>query len=239
MLRYDHELMRVAASGQGGIGDEEFRSLLKTLDGVRQTLAEARRAGNLAFASTVETGAHLSASVRAAAEMRKRAKTLVVVGIGGSDLGAKALIRALGAKNADVRFAGASVDPETISALLDDIDPKTVEAIIVRVSDGISGGRPGARRDSVENYIKRLTELENIANSFPGVDKSFAIQAGREVRIIVRPSEVDDLGALRLSKDIARLNSFFIIKFSLFLVVLIVVKIAQIIVYPGTSRLIF
>ena len=104
-----------------------------------------------------------------------------------------------------------------IGAHHDDIDPKTVEAIIVRVSDGISGGRPGARRDSVENYIKRLTELENIANSFPGVDKSFAIQAGREVRIIVRPSEVDDLGALRLSKDIAK-------------------KIEQDMQYPGTIK---
>ncbi len=104
-----------------------------------------------------------------------------------------------------------------IGAHHDDIDPKTVEAIIVRVADGISGGRPGARRDSVENYIKRLTELENIANSFAGVDKSFAIQAGREVRIIVRPSEVDDLGALRLSKDIAK-------------------KIEQDLQYPGTIK---
>jgi len=104
-----------------------------------------------------------------------------------------------------------------IGAHHDDIDPKTVEAIIVRVSDGISGGRVGARRDTLENYIKRLTELENIANSFPGVDKSFAIQAGREVRIIVRPSEVDDLGALRLSKDIAK-------------------KIEQDMQYPGTIK---
>jgi ribonuclease Y len=104
-----------------------------------------------------------------------------------------------------------------IGAHHDDIDPKTVEAILVRVSDGISGGRQGARRDSLENYIKRLTELENIANSFPGVDKSFAIQAGREVRIIVRPQDVDDLGALRLSKDIAK-------------------KIEQDMQYPGTIK---
>lgn len=91
-----------------------------------------------------------------------------------------------------------------IGAHHDDIEPKTVEAIIVRAADAISGSRPGARRESLENYIKRLTELENIANSFSGVEKSYAIQAGREVRIIVRPTEIDDLSALKLSKDIAK-----------------------------------
>lgn len=91
-----------------------------------------------------------------------------------------------------------------IGAHHDDIDPKTVEAILVRAADAISGSRPGSRRESLESYIKRLTELENIANSFKGVDKSYAIQAGREVRIIVRPEEIDDLSALKLSKDIAK-----------------------------------
>lgn len=91
-----------------------------------------------------------------------------------------------------------------IGAHHDDIDPKTVEAILVRAADAISGSRPGSRRESLESYIKRLTELENIANSFPGVDKSFAIQAGREVRIIVRPEDIDDLAALKLSKNIAQ-----------------------------------
>lgn len=91
-----------------------------------------------------------------------------------------------------------------IGAHHEDIDPKTVEAILVRAADAISGARPGARRESLESYIKRLTELENIANSFKGVEKSFAIQAGREVRIIVKPDEIDDLSALKLSKDIAK-----------------------------------
>lgn len=91
-----------------------------------------------------------------------------------------------------------------IEAHHDDIEPQTVEAIVVRVADGISGGRPGARRESLDSYIKRLTELENIANSFAGVEKSYAIQAGREVRILVKPEEIDDLGALKLSKDIAK-----------------------------------
>lgn len=91
-----------------------------------------------------------------------------------------------------------------IGAHHDDIEPKTVEAILVRAADAISGARPGARRESLESYIKRLTELENIANSFNGVEKSYAIQAGREVRIIVRPQEIDDLTAIKLSKDIAK-----------------------------------
>lgn len=91
-----------------------------------------------------------------------------------------------------------------IMAHHDDIDPKTVEAIIVRVSDAISGSRPGARRESIESYIKRLSDLENIANSFAGVEKSYAIQAGREVRILVKPEEIDDLSALKLAKDIAQ-----------------------------------
>lgn len=90
-----------------------------------------------------------------------------------------------------------------IGAHHDDIDPKTVEAILVRAADAISGARPGARRESLDSYIKRLTELENIANSFKGVEKSFAIQAGREVRIIVKPEDIDDLEALKLAKDIA------------------------------------
>lgn len=91
-----------------------------------------------------------------------------------------------------------------IGAHHEDIEPKTVEAILVRSADAISGSRPGSRRESLEGYIKRLTELENIANSFSGVEKSYAIQAGREVRIIVRPNEIDDLEALKLSKNIAK-----------------------------------
>jgi len=86
----------------------------------------------------------------------------------------------------------------------DDIEAKSVEAIIVKAADAISSSRPGARRETFENYVKRLEELENIANSFPGVDKSYAIQAGREVRILVKPEEIDDLTALKLSKDIAK-----------------------------------
>ncbi len=91
-----------------------------------------------------------------------------------------------------------------IEAHHEDIDAKTVEAIVVKSADAISGARPGARRETLESYIKRLNELENLANTFPGVDKSYAIQAGREIRIMVKPEDIDDLNALRLAKDIAK-----------------------------------
>jgi ribonuclease Y len=80
---------------------------------------------------------------------------------------------------------------------------ETPESMIVQVADAISGGRPGARRDSVENYIKRLTELESIANNMEGVEKSYAIAAGREVRVIVKPEAISDLDARKLARDIA------------------------------------
>lgn len=91
-----------------------------------------------------------------------------------------------------------------IGAHHDDVEAKTVEALIVRMADAISGGRPGARRDTYENYVKRVKELENIAKGFAGVDKAFAIHAGREIRILVTPSEISDLDAMRLAKDIAK-----------------------------------
>ncbi len=80
----------------------------------------------------------------------------------------------------------------------------TLESRIVQAADAISGARPGARRDTVEIYLKRLEELERIANSFEGIEKSYAIQAGRELRIFVTPSKIDDLSALQLARDIAK-----------------------------------
>ena len=91
-----------------------------------------------------------------------------------------------------------------IAAHHHEVDQESVEAIIVEVADAISGARPGARRESLEQYVKRVRTLEEIANSFEGVQQSYALQAGREVRIIVRPEAVDDLTAQQLSRNIAK-----------------------------------
>ncbi len=91
-----------------------------------------------------------------------------------------------------------------IEAHHEEVEPGTVEAVITIVADAISGSRPGARRESMEQYLKRLEALEAVANRFPGVEKSFAIQAGREIRIIVKPEEVDDLGASRMAREISK-----------------------------------
>lgn len=85
----------------------------------------------------------------------------------------------------------------------DDMETTSVEAVIVRVCDAISAARPGARNISAENFAERMKELENIANGFSGIEKSYAISAGREVRVFVRPQQIDDLSAIRLARDIA------------------------------------
>ena len=85
-----------------------------------------------------------------------------------------------------------------------DIEPQTVEAVLVAAADAISASRPGARRETLENYIKRLEKLEEVASSFKGVEKSFAIQAGREVRIIVKPEQITDADMTILARDVAK-----------------------------------
>ena len=91
-----------------------------------------------------------------------------------------------------------------IMAHHNDVEPQTVEAVLVQAADAISAARPGARRESLENYIKRLEKLEEIANSFDGVEKCYAIQSGREVRIMVKPEDVNDDGIRILAKEIAK-----------------------------------
>lgn len=100
-----------------------------------------------------------------------------------------------------------NLSPKVINAIAShthEVEQESIEAIIVEVADAISTARPGARRESLETFIKRIRDLEDAANEFDGVDEAFAIQAGREVRIIVRPDEIDDYAAITLSKDIAR-----------------------------------
>lgn len=85
----------------------------------------------------------------------------------------------------------------------DDVDATSTEALIIRVVDAISASRPGARNISAENFSERMKDLENIANGFPGIEKSYAISAGREVRVFVKPQSIDDLSAIKLARDIA------------------------------------
>ena len=85
-----------------------------------------------------------------------------------------------------------------------DVEPKCIEAVLVQAADAISGARPGARRETTTNYVKRLEQLETISSSFKGVDKAYAIQAGREVRVVVKPEQIDDSQAMFLAKDIAK-----------------------------------
>jgi ribonuclease Y len=102
------------------------------------------------------------------------------------------------------RFGVNSKVVNVIASHHHEIDQESVEAVIVEASDAISGARPGARREDLEQYIKRLRALENVANSYDGVERSYAIQAGREVRIIVKPEKIDDVEANRMAKNIAK-----------------------------------
>jgi ribonuclease Y len=100
----------------------------------------------------------------------------------------------------------AGMKPEIVHAINahhDDVEATTPEAMVVRVVDAVSAARPGARNVSAEDFVKRMQELENVANSFPGIEKSFAISAGREIRVFVRPQSIDDLGAIKLARDVA------------------------------------
>lgn len=102
------------------------------------------------------------------------------------------------------KYGESSAIVHAISAHHADVEPQTIEAVLVQAADAISAARPGARRETLEAYIKRLQKLEEIANSFNGVEKSFAIQAGREIRIMVKPEQITDLEAIQMARNIVK-----------------------------------
>ncbi len=101
------------------------------------------------------------------------------------------------------RFKENQIICNAIASHHEEVDPETIEAVLIKAADGISGARPGARRDNLERYIKRLENLEQLAESHKGVSKSFAVQAGREIRVIVNPEEINDKETALLAKEIA------------------------------------
>ena len=102
------------------------------------------------------------------------------------------------------RFKVPAIVVNAIASHHHEVEQESLEAVLVEAADAISGARPGARRESMENYIKRIRTLEEIAVSFDGVQQAYALQAGREIRVLVRPDSIDDLGSMRLSRDIAK-----------------------------------
>jgi ribonucrease Y len=151
---------------------------------------------------TAEIGALLASEVGADASVVRRACLLHDVGkaVDHEVEGGHAQIGAEMAK----RYGQPPSVTHAIEAHRNEVEPRTVEAILVQIADTVSASRTGARREALEHYIKRQEELEQLCESFEGVEKAFAIQAGREVRVIVKPDDVDDLGAMRLARDVSR-----------------------------------
>lgn len=151
---------------------------------------------------TAQLCALLAAEVGADVELAKLAGLLHDIGkaVDHEIEGSHALVGADIAR----RYGLSEAVCNAIAAHHAEVEHQTMEAVLVQVADALSASRPGARRESLEAYIKRIKALEQVANSFEGVENSYAIQAGREVRIIVKPDEVDDLTAASLSRDIAR-----------------------------------
>jgi ribonuclease Y len=102
------------------------------------------------------------------------------------------------------RYGVSRVVCNAIAAHHQEVEQESVEATVVQIADAISASRPGARGESHDNYVNRLDDLQQIALSFPGVERCFAIQAGREIRILVRPEDIDDLASSRLARDVVR-----------------------------------
>lgn len=160
--------------------------------------------GQNVLAHVVETS-HLAGMI--AAELKADVK-VAKMGALLHDIG-KAVTHEVGGAHALIgaEYARKYGVPEIVCNIIashhGEVEPKSVEAVLVTAADAVSGARPGARRESLEQYLKRVEALEGMANAMPGVQQSYAIQAGRELRIIVKPEQIDDLSAINLSKMIA------------------------------------
>ncbi len=102
------------------------------------------------------------------------------------------------------RFGVNAIVCNAIAAHHQEVEQESIEATVVQIADAISASRPGARGETLDNYVKRLEDLQQIALSFPGVERCFAIQAGREIRILVRPEDIDDVASSRLARDVVK-----------------------------------
>ncbi|MFI5956951.1 ribonuclease Y [Cryptosporangium sp. NPDC051539] len=151
---------------------------------------------------TAHIASHMAAELRIDVELVKRSAFLHDIGkaLTHEVEGSHALIGADLAR----RYGERDEVVHAIEAHHDEVAPRTLEAVLTQASDSCSGGRPGARRESLETYVKRLERIEEIASAMPGVEKVFAMQAGREVRVMVAPEQIDDLAAQILARDVAK-----------------------------------
>jgi len=157
-------------------------------------LAHSREVANVAGMIASEIGANVALAKRGGL-LHDIGKAVITDGEGGHAIAGAELARKFG-ETPDIE--------NIIESHHNDREPKTVEAVIVQAADAISASRPGSRRESMDTYIKRLESLEKIAESFEGVEKSFAIQAGREIRVIVNNDRVDDYKAKEVAREIAK-----------------------------------
>lgn len=211
--RIEREVEKAREQVEQTIREEGERALIETgLQGLHVELVKLvgrlkyrTSYGQNQLAHAIET-AHLAAMI--ATELGADVRTAKLGGL-LHDLG-KAVSNEVEGPHAQVgadiaRRHGISAKVcNIIAAHHNEEEAESVEAVLVAAADAISGARPGARREALETYLKRVKALEDVANSFTGVSQSYAIQAGREVRIIVKPEEVDDLTTIQLSKDIAK-----------------------------------
>lgn len=187
----------VLETGIGGLHPE----LIKMLGSLKFRTSY----GQNVLAHVVETS-HLAGMI--ASELKADVKS-AKMGALLHDIG-KAVTHEVGGAHAIIgaEYARKYGIPENVCNMIashhGEVEPKSLEAVLVTAADAISGARPGARRESLEQYLKRVEALEGMANAIPGVQQSYAIQAGRELRIIVKPEHIDDLSAINLSKMIAR-----------------------------------